>query len=130
VTAPLNYAAPLVDPMHLATITVAVLYLWPALLVGIVALLRWRSLKQRLPFFVLGYLTCAGVEVIARRIGWTFSWSHYIGAVPQDQLVVAVVDTSLSVTAFSVVLSVAPVLWLAHVCSQSSQSPNNRWRGP
>jgi len=130
VTAALHYAVPPVDPMHLATITEAVLYLWPALLVGIVALLRWRSLEQRLPFFILGYLTCAGVEIIARRVGWTFSWSHYIGAVPQDQIVVALVDTSLSVMAFSVVLSVAPVLWLAQVCSQTRQSPNNRSRGP
>jgi hypothetical protein len=116
--------------MHLATITEVVLYLWPALLVGIVALFRWRSLKQRLPFLVLGYLTCAGVEVIARSIGWTFSWSHYIGAVPQNQLLVAVVDTSLTVMAVSIVLSIAPVLWLAHVCSQTSHSADHGWRGP
>jgi hypothetical protein len=125
-----DYAAPLVDPRHLVTITETALYLWPALLVGVVALLRWRSLKQRLPFFVLGYLTCAGVEVIARSIGWTFSWSHFISAVPKDQIVVALVDTSLTLMAFSIVLSIAPVLWLANVCSQASQSPNNRWRGP
>jgi hypothetical protein len=107
--------------MHLATITTTALYLWPALVVGIVALLRWRSLTKRLPFFVLGYLICAGVEVIARMIGWTFSWSHYIGAVPQEQIVVAFVNASLSVMVFSIVLSVAPVFWLAHVCSQTSQ---------
>jgi hypothetical protein len=128
VTAPLHYAAPFLDLRHLATITTVALYLWPASVVGVVAVLRWRSLEQRLPFLVLGYLTCAGVTVIARMIGWTFSWSHYIGAVPQDQILVAFVNASLSVMAFSIVLSVAPVLWLAHVCSQSSESPN-RGRG-
>lgn len=129
-TAPLEYAAPLVDPKHLATITTVALYLWPVLVVGIVAVFRWRRLKQRLPFLVLGYLTCAGVEVIARSIGWTISWSHYIGAVPQDQILVAFVNASLTVMAFSIVLSVAPVFWLAHVCSQTPLSPNNRSGGP
>jgi hypothetical protein len=84
--------------------------------VAIIALLRWRSLKMRIPFLVLGYLVCAGVQSIVRVIGYTFSWIHYIGAVPQEQIVVAIVNASLSVTAIATVVSVAPVIWLAHVC--------------
>ena len=119
------------DPKHLVWMTTTALYVWPAVLVGIVALFRWRNLKQPLPFLVLGYLTCAGVEVVARSIVTPFAWLHYIGAVPQDQIVVAYVNTSLSLMAFSIVLSVAPVLWLARICGNpASPSPNNRWRGP
>jgi hypothetical protein len=118
VTKPMSYAVPIVDPRLLLRITTAVLYLWPVALVSIVSQLRWRSLKKRIPFMVLGYLVCAGVQSIMGVIGYTFSWIHYIGAVPQEQIVVALVNTSLSVTAIATVVSVAPVVWLSQVCGQ------------
>ena len=51
--------------------------------------------------------------------------------VPQDQIVVAFVNASLTITAVSTVLSVAPVLWVARLCEQTSQpSPNQRLERP
>jgi hypothetical protein len=112
----MSYAVPVMDPRLLLPITTAALYLWPVTLVAIVAALRWRSLERRIPFLVLGYLVCAGVQSIVRVLGDTFSWVHYIGAVPQEQIVVALVNASLSVTAIATVVSIAPVVWLAQVC--------------
>ena len=112
------YTVPAVDPMLLLRITTAALYLWPVALVGIIALLRWRSLRKRLSFLVLGYLICVGIQCIVRIIGYTYSWIHYIGAVPQQQILVALVNTSLSVTVIGTIVSVAPVVWLAKLCGQ------------
>jgi hypothetical protein len=128
---PLSYAPPLVDPTHLALMTTVVLYVWPAVLVGIVALVRWTRLRQRPAFLVLGYLTCTGIELFARSIGYTFAWARYIGAVQQDRILVAFVNASLTLSAASVVLSVLPVIWLARICEQpKSQSPNPRLERP
>lgn len=112
----MSYTVPVIDLRLLLPITTAVLYLLPVVLVGIIALLRWRSLKKRIPFFVLGYLICVGVQSIVRVIGYTYSWIHYIGAVPQEQILVALVNTSLSITVIGAIVSVAPVVWLAEVC--------------
>ena len=113
----MSYATPVVDPRYLVTISSAALYFWPLVLVTIVAAVRWRSLTRRFAFVVLGYLVCAGIEGIVGRVGHTFAWIQYIGAVPRDQIVVALVNTSLSVAAISLVVSPIPVLWLASVCA-------------
>jgi hypothetical protein len=126
----LSYAVPPLDPKHLVLITTLVLYVWPAVLVGIVALMRWSTLRERAAFLVLGYLTCGGIELLARNIGYTFAWARYIPSVPKDQIVVALVDASLTLSAISILASIVPVAWLARICAQSApQSPNNAWSG-
>ena len=127
----MSHVPPLIDPKHLALVTTAVLYVWPAVLVGIVALVRWSRLTQRPAFLVLGYLTCMGVEFFASSIGWDYSRTRYLGPVSHDQILLAFIKTSLTVTAVSIVVSSFLVLWLARTCERPPpQSPNKRLERP
>jgi len=111
-----------VDLKTLSRLSTATLYLWPFVLVAVIALLRRHRLKRHLAFWVLGYLVCAGVQSLVRSVGYTVSWTHYIGVVPQDQILVALVNASLSVISLAAIVSIAPVLWLSRACSQESSA--------
>jgi|ERR1700733_1133220 hypothetical protein len=94
------------------------LFLWPLVVVAIVTTVRWRHLKNRISFVVLGYFVCLGAQAIVGTVGYTYTWVNYIGSVPRDRILVALVDSSLSVVVLAAILSIGPVLWLARVCTQ------------
>jgi hypothetical protein len=112
-----------VDLKTLLRISTATFYLWPLVLVAVVAILRRHRLQSRIAFWVLGYLVCAGVQSLVRGIGYTFSWIH-VAAVPQEQILVALVNASLSITVVAVLVSIAPVVWLSRVCAQGVTGPS------
>ena len=116
--AALSYAVPVLDLRTAVRVSSSVLFLWPLVLVAIVSTVRWKRLKNRFSFIVLGYFVCLGVQAIARTFGYTFSWVKYVGAAPPDRILIALTDASLSVAVVAVILSIAPVIWLALVCTR------------
>src|SRR5229473_3124290 len=71
-------ALPLIDPRTFGYISTAALFLWPVVVTGTVAVLRWRLLHSRVAFLVLGYLICVGVGAFVRAYGYTFFWIHSV----------------------------------------------------
>jgi hypothetical protein len=112
---PVHYVAPVVDPKTALQIAAIALWLWPVLVTGATAIVRWQALRFRPAFLVLGYLTCVGVSASTARLGGYLYWAYGVNAVPQDQIVVALVNGSIGATVIGTVFSIVPVVWLAHL---------------
>jgi hypothetical protein len=115
VTDPVNYIAPTINPKTALQIAAIALWLWPVLVIGTTAIVRWQAIRFRIAFLVLGYLTCAGVSALTARLGGYFYWVYGIHAVPQDQIVVALVNESIGATLIGTLFSIVPVIWLANL---------------
>ena len=103
---------PVIDLRTFGYISTAALFLWPVVVTGTFAAFRWRRLRSRAAFLALGYLMCVGVGAFVRAFGYTFYWVHSVPGTPQDKLVAALINASLSITVIGAILSVGPVLWL------------------
>jgi hypothetical protein len=114
-TDPVHYVAPLVDPKTALQIAATALWLWPVLVTGTTAIVRWQALHFRIAFLVLGYLTCVGVSALTARLGGYFYWAYGVNAVPQEQIVVALVNESIGATVIGTLLSIVPVIWVANL---------------
>ena len=110
---PVHYVAPIVDPKTAMQVAAIALWLWPVLVTGTTAIVRWRALRFRIAFLVLGYLTCVGVSALIARLGGYFFWVYGVNSTPQDKIVVALVNESIGATVFGAVFSILPVIWLA-----------------
>jgi hypothetical protein len=64
-------------------------------------------------FLVLGYLMCVGVGALVRDVGAYIFWTFITDSTPQERLVVALINQSLSMTLAGIVFSVLPIIWLA-----------------
>jgi len=110
---PASYLAPMIDP-HGAVLAASIaLWIWPAFVVAAIALFRWRSLRYRGAFVVLGYLVCVGVGALIGKLGGTMFW---VAAVPSnvgDRIVVALVNASITQTVVGLIVSPIPVIWLS-----------------
>jgi hypothetical protein len=104
--------APVVDPKVSLQIANIALYGWPILVTGSLLLIRRRQIDQRLAFAILGYLVCVGIQALIRLISFTIFWVRIPAATPGDIIMSKIVNTSLSVSIFSAMASVLPVLWL------------------
>src|SRR5271170_8078204 len=114
----MSQTPPLVDPHTASYISTFAIWLWPVLVTGVVAAAQWRRLGPRLGFLVLGYLTCLGVGALFAKFGFMVYFIHFAPKTPEDRLVATLVNTSLTITLFGAVLSVAPVLWLAKLLTE------------
>jgi hypothetical protein len=115
----MSQAMPLVDPGTAADISTAALFLWPVVVTGIVAAIRWWDLKSRLAFIALGYLVWVGVGAFVRTFGYAFFWIHSAADTPGGDLLATLMNASISITVFGAILSVGPVLWLAKLLAHS-----------
>ena len=112
---PVHYVAPIVDPKTALQMAAVALWLWPVLVIGATAMVRWRALRFRFAFLVLGYLTCIGVSAFTRSVGGYFFWAYGVHAAPQDRIVVALVNESIGATLIGTLCSIVPVVWLANL---------------
>jgi hypothetical protein len=112
---PVHYAAPVVDPKTALQIAVIALWLWPVLVTGTTAIVRWQAIRFRIAFLVLGYLTCVGVSALTARLGGYVYWVYGVNVVPQDKIVVALVNESIGATIIGALCSFVPVIWLANL---------------
>src|SRR5580692_9752137 len=110
---PIHYVAPVVDPKTAMQIAAIALWLWPVLVTGTTAIVRWRALRFRIAFLVLGYLICAGVSALFARLGGVFFWAYGVNSAPQDRILVALVNESIGATVIGTLFSIVPVIWLA-----------------
>ena len=118
----MHYAVPVEDPRTLLLVSAWALYLWPVVVVGVVAVVKWRRIRSRVSFIALSYLVCLGAQAIARSTGHFIGWVYYIGTVPTDRIVVALVNTSITVTFVAAILGIGPVIWMARLCA----NPNTK----
>ena len=112
---PVHYVAPIVDPKTAMQIAAVALWLWPVLVTATIAIVRWRALRFRIAFLVLGYLTCVGVSALVPSVGGYFFWVYGVHASPQDKIVVALVNESSGATLIGSLFSIVPVAWLANL---------------
>jgi thiol:disulfide interchange protein len=110
---PIHYIVPIVDPKTAMRVAALALWLWPVLVTATIALVRWRTLRSRTAFLVMGYLVCVGVSALIARLGGYYFWAYGVNSAPQDKLVVALVNESIGATAIGILFSVVPVIWLA-----------------
>lgn len=61
---------------------------------------------------MLGYLICVGVGAFVCEYAYTFFRIHSVCESPEDNMVAALINASLSITVPGAVLNVGPILWL------------------
>ena len=93
---PVHYVLPLVDAKTALQIAAMAVWLWPMILTGAVAIIRWKALRFRAAFLALGYLTCVGVSALIPRLGGYFFWIYVTGSTPLDSLFAATINEGLT----------------------------------
>lgn len=118
----MSQAHPIVDVHTSMTITLVAAYIWPAALTLAIATVRWRKLRRRLSFLVLGYLLCTGVGALFSHLGFAVYWIRVVPQTAESHMVESLVNASLSVAVFGALLSIWPTLWLAKLLEERNES--------
>ena len=116
-----SQALPIIDPHSAMRLANVATYVWPLVVTIAVALIRWRQLRHRTGFIVLGYLVCIGVAALFSRFGWIVYWLKIAPTVVEDEVVSTLVNASITVSVFGTLLSILPVLWLSRMLSPSKE---------
>ena len=115
--------------MRAEHIAAAIALLWPLVLTTSVTVLRWKHLRSRAGFVIIGFLACVGVCAVMAALGHYLFWGYFAHLPPQYFLTAARFTNTIAATVAGAILSVPLVLWLSMLLGRSL-TPNNRWRGP
>ena len=102
---------------HLRTehILAMVELLWPSALTAALAVLRWKRLRFRAGFLVVGVLGCFGLQAfLARLVRYVF-WTYVAPAEPHSYSTALHFTDPIVIIAVSVLSSVPLLLWLARL---------------
>ena len=87
--------------------------LWPFALTAGLALLRWKQLRSKAGFLVLGVLGCFGLQAFLARLTRYVFWTYVAPLEPHSYSAALHFTDPIVIIAMSVVLSVPLLLWLA-----------------
>jgi len=86
--------------------------LWPFALTAGLALLRWKRLRSRAGFLVVGVLGCFGLQAFLARLTRYVFWTYLASLEPHSYSGALHFTDPIVIIVMSVVLSVPLLLWL------------------
>ena len=86
--------------------------LWPFVATGCVAAIRWKRLRSRLGFLVLGVLGCFGLQALLARFARYAFWTYVAERAPQSTSPAVHVTDPVVIILVSALVSVPLLLWL------------------
>jgi hypothetical protein len=86
--------------------------LWPFVVTAGLALRRWRRLRSRAGFMVLGVLGCFGLQAFLARLTRYVFWTYVAPLEPNSYSAALHFTDPIVIIVMSVVLSVPLLLWL------------------
>ena len=86
--------------------------LWPFALTAGLALLRWKRLRSRAGFLVVGVLGCFGLQAFLARLTRYVFWTYLASLEPHSYSAALHFTDPIVIIVMSVVLSVPLLLWL------------------
>jgi hypothetical protein len=89
--------------------------LWPFALTAGVALLRWKRLRFRAGFLVVGVLGCFGLQAFLARLARYVFWTYVAPAEPHSYAAALHFTDPIVIIVVSVLLSAPLLLWLAQL---------------
>lgn len=103
----------LLSHVRMEHILAVVALLWPFALTAGMALLRWRRLRSRAGFLVLGVLGCFGLQAFLARLTRYVFWTYVAPLEPHSYSIALHFTDPIVIIVMSVVLSVPLLVWLA-----------------
>lgn len=89
--------------------------LWPLVLTAALALPRWKRLRSREGFLVLGVLGCFGLQAFLARLARYVFWTYVAPAEPHSYSTALHFTDPIVIIVVSVLSSVPLLLWLARL---------------
>jgi hypothetical protein len=86
--------------------------LWPLALTAGLALLRWKRLRSKAGFLVLGALGCFGLQAFLARLTRYLFWTYFAPLEPNSYSAALHFTDPIAIIVMSVLLSVPLLLWL------------------
>ena len=68
---------PLLRLMRAEHIAGIIAFVWPPVVAASVTLFRWKRLRSRVAFLVVGVLACFGVQALLGQVGHQLFWEYF-----------------------------------------------------